>query len=221
MRTIRALTIASAIAVMLPSIAVAQNGRQFKDAWFWGIKAGGLALADSAQSYRPAGMIGVDWLITRTHGGLYVSGSESFFNRQALMLRDATAGLDSGYRVIDLKNMRKLDVALMGFPGEHLRFHPYVGAGFTLGEVASAAPRGPFGNTDQANNAALVVQQQRTAVAPLFIAGGQYRMTKFSVFGQATVAASNENFLLYNGKPFNFGFEVGLRYNFGSSIDRD
>jgi hypothetical protein len=31
---------------------------------------------------------------------------------------------------------------------------------------------------------------------------------------------SQKNFLLYNGRPFNFGFEVGLRYNAGTSIDR-
>jgi hypothetical protein len=221
MRTIRALTIATATALLLPSVAAAQSGRQFKDAWFWGLKAGSLSLADSSQSYKQAPMVGVDWLITRTHGGLYVSGSQSFFTRQAVTLRDPVAGLDSGYRAIDLKNMRRLDIALMGFPGDHLRFHPYVGAGFSLGQVASAEPEGPFGNTDQANATAQIVQNERTAVAPLLIAGGQYRMTRFSVFGQATVVGSNTNFLLYNGKPFDFGIELGLRYNVGSSIDRN
>jgi hypothetical protein len=221
MRTIRALTIATAVAVLLPSIAAAQNGRQFKDAWFWGIKAGSLTLADSASSFKQAPTIGVDWLITRTHGGLYVSGSQSFFTRQAITLHDATAGLDSGFRAIDLKNMRKLDVALMGFPGEHLRFHPYVGVGFTLAQIASAEPEGPFGTIDQVNAAAQLIQEQRTAVSPLLIGGGQYRMTRFSVFGQATLSASNQNFLLYSGKPLTFGIEFGLRYNVGSSIDRD
>ena len=221
MRTIRALTIATAAALLLPSLAAAQSGRQFKDAWFWGIKAGSLTLADSSQSYKQTPMVGVDWLITRTHGGLYVSGSQSFFTRQTFTLRDPAAGLDSGYRAIDLKNMRRLDIALMGFPGDHLRFHPYVGAGFSLSQVASAEPEGPFGNTDQANATAQFVQDQRTAVAPLLIVGGQYRMTRFSVFGQATVVGSNTNFLLYNGKPFDFGVELGLRYNVGSSIDRN
>jgi hypothetical protein len=221
MRTIRALTIATAIAVILPSIAAAQNGRQFKNAWFWGLKAGSLTLGDSSRSYRQAPMAGVDWMITRTHGGLYVSGTQSFFTRQAITLRDPAAGLDSGFRTIDLKNMRKLDVAVMGFPGEHLRFHPYVGVGFTLSQVASAQPQGPFGNADQENATAQIIQTQRTAVAPLLMGGAQYRMTRFSVFGQATLSASNENFLLYSGKPVNFGIELGLRYNVGSSIDRN
>ena len=63
MRTIRALTIAAAVVVALPTIASAQHGRQFKDAWFWGIKAGGLTFADSSQAYKQAPLAGVEWLI--------------------------------------------------------------------------------------------------------------------------------------------------------------
>jgi hypothetical protein len=221
MRTFRALTIATAVVAMLPSFASAQNGRGFKDAWFWGIKGGGISLADSSASYKQAPMAGVDWLITRTHGGLYISGAQSFFTRQTFTLRDPVAGVDSGLRVINLKNLRRLDMALMGFPGEHIVFHPYVGVGFSLNQVADAQPEGPFGNTDQLTSAEQVIQAQKTAFSPMLIAGGQYRMTRFSVFGQLTVSPANTNFLLYNGKPYNFGYEFGLRYNVGSSISRD
>ncbi len=37
----------------------------------------------------------------------------------------------------------------MGFPGEYLNFHPYAGAGFTLGEVATVVAEGVFSNDDQ------------------------------------------------------------------------
>ncbi len=221
MRTIRALTIATAIVAAIPTIAAAQHGRQFKDAWFWGVKAGGLSLADSAQSYTQAPMAGIDWLITRTHGGLYISGAQSFFKQQAFVLRDRAAGLDSGLRVVDLKNMRKVDVALMGFPGESLRLHPYVGAGFTFNSIGDAQPRGPFGNEDQIASANEVIQAQRAAFSPLFIGGAQYRLTNFSVFGQLTVSPAPKNFILYNGRPLNVGYEIGLRYNVGTSIDRN
>ena len=50
MRTIRALMAATAV-VVLPSIASAQQGRGFQDAWFWGLKVGGLAIADSGQQF--------------------------------------------------------------------------------------------------------------------------------------------------------------------------
>jgi hypothetical protein len=221
MRSIRALMVAVAVVAAVPTLAAAQHGRQFNDAWFWGIKGGGLTLADSGQSYRQSPMAGVDWLITRTHGGLYISGAQSFFKQQTFTLRDPSAPLDSGFRVIDLQNMRKLDMAIMGFPGEHLRFHPYVGIGFTLAEVATATPRGPFSSQDQESYAAQVIQENKANFSPLFIGGGQYRLTRFSVFGQLTLSPAQKNFLLYNGRPWTFGYEFGLRYNFGSAIDRD
>jgi opacity protein-like surface antigen len=217
---IRALTIATAVVVALPMIATAQQGRQFKDAWFWGVKAGGFTLADSSQNYRQSALVGVDWLITRTHGGLYISGAEAFFHQQTFVPRDPAAA-DSGFRAVDLKNMRKLDVAVMGFPGEHLRFHPYVGAGFTLAQVATAEPQPPFANADQLNSAEDVIQQKKGGFSPLFIAGGQYRLHWASVFGQLSLSPAQQNFILYNGRPWNFAYEIGLRYNVGTSIDRN
>jgi hypothetical protein len=216
----RPLAIAMATVVALPAISSAQYGRQFKNAWFWGIKGGGVTIADSGAVYRQSPFVGVDWLITRTHGGLYISGGQSFFNAQTFTLRDRVSPSDSGLRIVDLKNMRKLDVALMGFPGEHLTFHPYVGAGFAMSQIATASPRGPFATIDQLNEAAAVIQNERVSFSPLFMAGGQYRARRISVFGQVSASPTQKNFLLYNGRPFNFTYEVGLRYNAGSSIDR-
>ena len=220
MRMFRPLTIAMAVVVALPALSSAQQGRQFKNSWFWGIKGGGFTIADSGQAYRQAPLAGIDWLITRTHGGLYISGGQSFFKQQTFTLRDPSAPVDSGPRVVDLKNLRKLDVAVMGFPGEHLRFHPYIGAGFAMSQVAAATPQGPFSSMEQIDYAEQVIQEQRVGFSPLVIIGGQYRVKRFSVFGQATASPAQKRFLMYNGRPFNFGYEMGLRYNVGSSIDR-
>jgi hypothetical protein len=221
MRMIRPLTIAMAAVAALPVLASAQQDRQFSNSWFWGIKGGGMTLADSGQQYRQAPLAGIDWLITRTHGGLYISGGQSFFKQQTFTLRDPSAPVDSGARVIDMKNLRRLDVAVMGFPGEHLRFHPYVGAGFTLLQIPSASAQGPFSTSDQLDYADQVIQNEKVGFSPLVIVGGQYRLSGVSVFGQATATPAQKNFLLYNGRPFNFSYEFGLRYNVGSSIDRD
>jgi hypothetical protein len=220
MRTIRALTVAGAIVMALPTIAAAQRGRQFNDAWFWGIKAGGFTFADTAQHTKNAPLAGVEWLITRHHGGLYISGGQSFFTTQTRTFRDPNAPIDSGSRVIDLKNLRQLDVALMGFPGDFVAWHPYVGVGFTMAAIADAQPRGPFGNTDQLAFADTLIQQQKVAFSPLFMGGAQWRLRRFSVFGQLTASPSQKQFLLYNGKPWNVSYEFGLRYNVGTSIDR-
>ena len=221
MRTIRALTIASAIAAVLPTAATAQHGRQFKDAWFWGVKAGGFALADTAEQYKSYPIAGVEWLITRTHAALYVSASQAFFTQQALTLRDPNSPADSGLRVIDLKNMRKLDMALMAFPGRHDRFHPYAGVGFSLEQVASATPQGPFGNVDQVTFAKTVVQDRKASISPMFIGGVQARASWFSVFIQGVATVAQNDFILYNGRPWNGSFEFGVRYNVGTAIDRN
>jgi len=220
MRTIRALTIAAAVVVAVPTVATAQQGRSFKDAWFWGIKGGGVTLADSGQAYKQAPFVGIEWLITRTHGGLYVSGGQAFFNQQTFILADPTTP-DSGLRVVDIKNMRKVDIALMGFPGEHLRFHPYAGIGFTLNQIVSAHARAPFGNVDQANFADQTIQDEKVAFSPLLLVGGQYQLRKVSVFGQGSISQIQRSFLGYNGRSMNFAYEIGLRYNVGSSIDRN
>lgn len=220
MRTIRALTAAAAVAAALPTIAAAQQGRQFKDAWFWGVKAGGLTLADTNSAYQQAPLAGFDWLITRSRGGLYISGSQAFFTQQTFTLRDPTSGADSGLRVVDLKNLRKVDFALMAFPGQHVRFHPYAGLGLTLHQVASATPQPPFATTDQLNAAEQDIQNRKVGVSPFLIAGGQWRFAPLSVFVQGTANPVSKDFLLYNGRPWNFTLEAGIRYNVGSSIDR-
>jgi hypothetical protein len=219
MRTIRTLTVAMAVVAALPTIAVAQHGRQFKDSWFWGLKGGGFTLADSGGKYVQAPSVGVEWLITRSKGGLYISGAQSFFSQHSFTLRDPQS--DTGFRAISLKNMRRLDVALMGFPGEHTRFHPYVGVGFSLAQIGSAVAEGEFENVDQFNFAEAVIQEQKVAVSPYFIGGGQWRLQRLSVFGQLTASPAHRGFIAYNGRPWNFGYEVGIRYNVGTSIGKN
>jgi hypothetical protein len=108
----------------------------------------------------------------------------------------------------------------MGFPGDWIRFHPYVGAGFSLASVADAEATGPFANTTQVDFANQVVTTQKVQVGPMGIIGGQWRFHWASAFGQLTVAPTQKNFILYNGRPMNVTYEFGLRYNVGTSIDR-
>ena len=217
MRTLRALTIAATV-VALPSLATAQQGRPFKDAWFWGVKAGGFTVADTGGSNTLAPMVGAEWLITRTHGGLYISAGQAFFNTQTLA---ASGESNATLRTIRLDNLRKFDVALMAFPGEHDRWHPYAGAGFTLNAIADADGQPPFASVDDLAFTQALIQQNKVSFSPFGILGAQYRFTGISVFGQATFNPTQHNFLLYNGQAFNFSMEFGVRYNVGSSIDKN
>lgn len=220
MRTIRALRIAAVVVAAIPSIAAAQHGRQFKDSWFWGVKAGGLTFGDSAQNYRMAPLAGIDWLITRSKGGIYISGGQAFFHDKTVTFRDPNFPVDSGFREIRLSNLRRVDFAVMGFPGDFLRFHPYIGAGFSFSDVGDAAASGPFYNQTQLSFAQQVIQDQKVQFAPLGIIGGQWRFNWASVFGQVTISPTQKNFILYNGRPLSTTLEFGLRYNAGTSIDR-
>lgn len=217
MRILRALTIAASV-VALPSLATAQQGRPFKDAWFWGVKAGGFTLADTSGSYTVAPMVGAEWLITRTHGGLYLSAGQAFFTSSTLAAANQS---NTALRVIRLNNLRRFDAALMAFPGEHDRWHPYAGAGFTLQAVADADGQPPFDNVDDLAFTQALIQQNKVSFSPFGIVGAQYRLTAISVFGQATFNPTQHNFLLYNGQAFNSSLEFGVRYNVGSSIDKN
>lgn len=219
MRTIRAMTLAAAVVAVLPSVVIAQKGRGFDDSWFWGLKGGVFSVVDSGQKYVVAPTVGLEWLITRTHGGLYISGSQTFFSQHSFVLRDPVSP-DSGNRPVSINNMRKLDIALMGFPGEHLLFHPYAGLGFSVAEVGSAQAEPPFFNGDQQTFADSTVDSRRVGFTPFLIVGGQWRKRVGSVFVQGTISPAQKSFVIYNGRPFNFGLEAGFRYNFGSAIDR-
>lgn len=217
MRSLRSFVTAAALLATLPSLAAAQRGREFDNSWFWGIKAGGMTFSDTTGKTRAAGTVGIEWLITRTHGGLYVSGAESFLNSASRLPVDVTTA-DTTPRAAHLKNLRQLDAAIVGFPGDNPRWHPYVGIGFVLSQVANATPVGPFARQDQVSFDSATVQQTRTGFSPLILAGAQYRFRPASVFGQIELSPAQKNFLLYNGNTFYYALDIGVRYNFGTSI---
>lgn len=217
MRSVRALWMAVAAATLLPGIAAAQSGKTFKDAWFWGIKAGGLAYGEWQTStegtYKFAPTIGADWMITRTHGGLYVSYSQAFLTATEA----APASMNDTVGVpVKLSGFRRVDLAAVGFPGGNSRFRPYAGLGISLKQVAEANPQ-----SAPTQYEASYIQSYRTGFSPLIMVGGQLRMASLSLFGQATASPAQKNMFLYGGKSFHLGYEIGLRYNTGSSIERE
>ena len=48
MRLLRVLTAAIGLAALLPTLSAAPGGKQFKDAWFWGVKGGGLLYSSAS-----------------------------------------------------------------------------------------------------------------------------------------------------------------------------
>ena len=221
MRITRALAAAAVLVAVVPRVGTAQIGSSFTNAWFWGAKAGGMDFNSATTTHRQAPLGGVEWLITRTHGGLYVSYSEAFFTDQAAILTGSDPS-DTIPRIINLKNMRRVDVAAMAFPGSNTWVHPYAGIGFSIKQISSAEPADMnFTSSDQYNATQQFITQYRTGASPFFIAGSQLRLIGFSVFFQGTASPAQKNMFLYNGKAFHLTYEAGIRYNVGSSISRD
>jgi hypothetical protein len=221
MRITRALAAAVALIAAMPRIGTAQLGRSFNDAWFWGVKAGAMDYNSLTTTHRQAPLGGIEWMITRTHGGLYVSYSQAFFTDQAAVMTNVDPS-DTIPHIINLKNLRRLDVAAVVFPVKSLYVHPYAGAGFSIKQIASAVPGDPtFASVDQYNAVQSYITQLRTGASPYFLLGTQIRLIGFSVFFQGTASPAQQNMFLYNGKAFHLTYEGGIRYNFGSSITKD
>ena len=82
MRLLRVVAAATACAALLTQPLAAQDGRQFKDAWFWGAKTGTLVYSSASTTSSAAPLFGAEWLITRTNGGLYVSFDQTYLTTQ-------------------------------------------------------------------------------------------------------------------------------------------
>jgi hypothetical protein len=221
MRLLRVLTAAIGLAALLARPSAAQEGRQFKDAWFWGIKGGGMLYSSATTNHSLAPSVGAEWLITRSRAGLYVSFDQAFLSTRGQFFdRDPDSTF---YRNVDLKNLRRFGMAAMVFPMQSAKYHPYFGIGLALNQIANATFTGSFATPARYQIALDSVQSKKTSFSPTFIGGLQMRMTRFSVFGQAVASPTQQNFFLYNqsgGSAMSVGIEGGIRYNIGSSIDR-
>jgi hypothetical protein len=168
-----------------------------------------------------APLVGAEWLITRSRGGLYVSFDQAFLSTTGSFSdRDP----DSTFtRNVSLKNMRRLSIAAMVFPMQSAKYHPYAGFGMSLNQIGGTSFQTGFVNSVRYQIALDSVQSKKASFSPVVIGGLQVRLSRFSVFGQAAASPLQQNFFLYNrssGSAFNFSLETGVRYNFGSSIDR-
>jgi hypothetical protein len=228
MRLLRVLVVATGFAALLAAPSAAQEGRPFRDAWFWGVRGGVLNYSsDSDPALGPydgtdnagAPMVGIDWLITRTRGGLYLGVDEAFFTSAAFYRRPYTKGDPAAV----LRNERRISLAGMWFPMQSPMTHPYIGVGLSVNQVGDAALEFPLAIPALQSAAIDSVQAKKVAISPMVIVGVQQRLPNFSVFAQGSGTWLQNGFLLKNPAPKHYlqwSLEAGIRYNVGSSIDR-
>lgn len=213
MRTVRWLSLGLALATVLPSAAMAQEGRLFKNAWFWGAKAGITSFSTDRVTNAVAPTIGAEWLITRSKGGLYVSYDHAFFDEETVVYTQAY-----GPHTIRMENMRRVTIAALAFPVNLGTLRPYGGLGIALNFIQSIEPTSTFSSADEETVVARRAFDTKDRAAFIAMGGVQLQYRRFSAFGQASIMPAQSRFML-NARPV-YLLEGGIRWNVGSSIDR-
>jgi hypothetical protein len=213
MQKLKAVAVALVATIVVSSSASAQM-RNFDNSWFWGFKSGINTFSVPGHGNTSTVDLGIDWLITRTRGGLYVSANQSIFERDLEFLDPTSL---TGQRTIRVNDMRRISLAGVAFPKHFGAITPYAGLGFTLAVLGDARVFVDSANTFPNNSFLDEVEKERSRGAVMGLAGVQIQTKRAAIFAQETMLPSNSSFLFRSALSF---FEFGVRYNFGSSIDQ-
>lgn len=214
MQKLRAVAVAVIAAAVASTEATAQSSRNFEDSWFWGAKAGINTFSVPGQGNTSTANLGIDWLITRKKGGLYVAGDQSIFERDVFFLDPAA---NSGQRTVRVNDLRRLTFAGVAFPKRFGGIIPYAGVGYMIAVAGDARIMVDSGDTQPTNSFVDDVDALRSRGSVLGMFGVQIQTRRMALFAQETLLPSTNNFMFPSVLSF---FEFGVRYNFGTSIDR-
>ncbi len=215
MQKLRAVAVAVVATIVVSASANAQEMKNFDNSWFWGFKSGINSFAVPGHGNTSTVDLGVDWVITRTRGGLYVSANQSVFERDLEFL-DPTS--NTGQRTVRVNDMRRITVAGLAFPKHFGGITPYAGLGFMIAVLGDARVFVDSANTFPTNSFLDEVERERSRSTAMVMGGVQIQTKRAAIFGQETLIPSNNSFLFRSVLNF---FEFGIRINFGSSIDQD
>ncbi len=215
MQKLRAVGVAVVATLVVSASANAQEMRNFDNSWFWGFKSGVNTFSAPGHGNTSTVDLGIDWLITRTKGGLYVSGNQSIFKRNVDVSDPASR---TGQRTVQVSDLRRITFAALAFPKHFGGITPYAGLGYTLAILGDARVFVDSTNTFPNNAFLSSIDQLRSRSAVLGMGGIQIQTRRAAIFAQETILPSNPNFLFPSVLSF---FEFGVRYNFGSSIDQE
>jgi opacity protein-like surface antigen len=233
MRLNRGLLPGLASLALLPALAQAQPGSNFNNSWFWGVNGGMLTYWTTNVAHAQAPSVGVEWLITKKHIGLYIGFDQAFFKTSNVQfqnvglqftdstLNQSTAGNREFTQTASIHDSRHIDLAFLGFPGSG-PIRPYAGVGIAVNFVQNATIVGAYPNSDgvPTDNPEFwypnyyqnqYLDQSAYWVSPLLMAGLQIQVSRISIFGQAKVYTTDGRHLFSDGAFFNV--QAGVRYN--------
>ncbi|HEV7595595.1 MAG TPA: hypothetical protein VGO33_11420 [Gemmatimonadaceae bacterium] len=216
MQKLRAVAVAVVATLVVGTGASAQEMRNFDNSWFWGFKSGVNTFSAPGHGNTSTVDLGIDWLITRTRGGLYVSGNQSIFKRDVDVFDPASN--NKNQRTVQVSDLRRISFAAVAFPKHFGGITPYGGVGYSIAVLGDARIYLDSANTFPNNAFMDKVDQARSRGAVFGMGGVQIQTKRAAIFAQETILPSNAQFLFPSVLSF---FEFGVRYNFGSSIDRE
>lgn len=209
----RSVVFAAVLVATLPAVALPQSPH-FKDSWFWGVKGGVISFSTATVENKLEPVVGIEWLLTRTQGALYLSLDQSLFETTSA-LQDT---LEQTHTVA-IRDMRRATAAALAFPfaleSSFGSIRPYGGVGFALNFIRTAKIAALPADSAQRRDVRERLEDQQDRAAPLLILGLQIQVGRIAAFGQATAMPAETRFLL-NGRPTVFG-EVGVRFSAGKS----
>jgi hypothetical protein len=215
MQKLKAVAVAVVATLVVSASAKAQEMRNFDNSWFWGFKSGINTFSAPGHGNTSTVDLGVDWLITRTRGGLYVSANQSIFKRDVDVFDQAS---NTGQRTVQVSDLRRISFAALAFPKHFGGITPYAGLGYSIAVLGDARVYVDSANTFPNNSFLDKVNGARSRGAVFGMGGVQIQTKRAAIFAQETMLPSNGQFLFPSVLSF---FEFGVRYNFGSSIDRE
>ncbi|HMF88663.1 MAG TPA: hypothetical protein VK575_11350, partial [Gemmatimonadaceae bacterium] len=124
---------------------------------------------------------------------------------------------NTNQRRVRVNDLRRITFAGLAFPKHFGGITPYGGIGYTIAVLGDA--RIFLDSTNTFPNNAFIdrVESLRSRSSILGMAGVQIQTARMAIFAQETLLPSTPNFLFSSVMSF---FEFGVRWNFGSSIDR-
>ena len=196
---------------LIPATLSAQRTRDFEDSWFWGVKGGVSTFSPTYGDSETAPTFGAEWLITRTHGALYIALDQANVDAVSAVFDPSAEG---SVRFVEVDKLRRLSFAALAFPKRFGRFRPYAGLGLAINVIGDAHPLITGDETDVEDGVYDRIDDRKSQASFLGMGGVQAQFGRAAVFGQASFIPASNRFLLDDAMGF---FEVGLRYNFGGA----
>jgi hypothetical protein len=221
MRMVRTVAATFAGMMLVPGVAFAQANTSTapaRDAWYWGINGGAMmfnAGYDQEQSVM-APSIGGEWFIMRDRFALRVAIQQSFFDEQTGVYDPTVAG---AARPVDVKDWRRYAVEVYAMPRGDRAIIPYLGGGVALNVLQNATPVGSFVSQESLEQVYTDVDEFSTRASLVGTAGFQLNFGRSALFAQAS-AMPTRNAFLFNRSAYTMVFEGGIRYTFGSAIEK-